>query len=425
VNRISIQIVRVIATSLLVGVSACGSGTADEGYFDQCEPEVSPAECYAKRRDPESAQVKMAGDIALRYISNHPAEEELWDWRSGVLMYGLAELYRVTGDKSLHDYYQAWMDYRIEEGYQIVWSDSCPPAITAISLLHEGPSDSYQQVVDDVLHYLDAKVCEFDSSVSCTADADCLEPAGGGQCIDVAPRTDEGGISHNGNLGKTSIWVDSLFMFGMVLNRWGEFADPSRLDMESEQIQIFAEVLQDESGFMRHAQDWPRYDESVYWARGNSWVVASLSDYLRIRVEREEKDLEVERPFRKHVEAIVGVQDVETGLWQTVMSHPDEAENYLETSGSALFAYGIARAYRYGVLGDEELAVAQKALEGVQQMIRIDDDGPVVTGVSLATDPWSLEEYLSVPVADDVNYGVGAVILALIETSGLPDPERD
>jgi unsaturated rhamnogalacturonyl hydrolase len=214
-------------------------------------------------------------------------------------------------------------------------------------------------------------------------------------------------------------------MFGMVLNRWGELADPSRLDMESEQIQIFAELLQDENGFLRHAKDWPGYDESVYWARGNSWVVASLSDYLRIRVEREENDLEVELPFRKHVEAIVGAQDVETGLWQTVMSHPDETENYLETSASALFAYGIARAYRYGVLGDEELAVAQKAIEGVKQMIRIDDDGPVVTGVSLATDPWSLEEYLGVPVADDVNYGVGAVILALIETSGLPDPERD
>jgi unsaturated rhamnogalacturonyl hydrolase len=398
VNRISIQIVRVLAISFFVGASACGSSTANEGYFDQCEPEESPAECYAKRRDPESAQVKMAGDIALRYINDHPVEEELWDWRSGVLMYGLAELYRVTRDESLHDYYQAWMDYRIEEGYQIVWSDSCPPAITAISLLGEAPSDEYQQVVHEVLHYLD----------------------------EVAPRTDEGGISHNGILGnRPSVWVDSLFMFGMVLNRWGELADPSRLDMESEQIQIFAELLQDENGFLRHAKDWPGYDESVYWARGNSWVVASLSDYLRIRVEREENDLEVELPFRKHVEAIVGAQDVETGLWQTVMSHPDETENYLETSASALFAYGIARAYRYGVLGDEELAVAQKAIEGVKQMIRIDDDGPVVTGVSLATDPWSLEEYLGVPVADDVNYGVGAVILALIETSGLPDPERD
>lgn len=29
--------------------------------------------------------------------------------------------------------------------------------------------------------------------------------------------------------------------------------------------------------------------------------------------------------------------------------------------------------------------------------------------------------YLEVPVQDDVNYGIGAAILALIETSGLPE----
>ncbi|MGB8331156.1 MAG: glycoside hydrolase family 88 protein [Polyangiales bacterium] len=335
----------------------------------------------------------MATKIALRYIDSHPIEKELWDWKSGVLMHALTELYRVTGEPLLHDYYQSWLDYRIAQGYQMVWSDSCPPAITAIALLSEKPTDAYRQVVDDTLEYLDV----------------------------VAPRTEEGGISHNGIAGGKSVWLDSLFMFGMVLNRWGELEDPARLEMMSEQVRIFAGVLQDESGFMRHAQDWPGYDESVYWARGNGWVVASLADYLRIRVERDETDPEVEKVFRDHVRAIIGAQRQPSGLWLTVMSHPDEPDNYLETSASALFAYGIARAYRYGILGDQERRVAQEAVEGLKQMIRDDGDGPVVTGVSLATDPWSLQEYLHVATRDDVNYGVGAVILALLETSGLPD----
>ena len=342
--------------------------------------------------DPESDEVATATAIALRYIDNHPYEDEIWDWKSGVLMFALTELYQVTGDERLRDHYKSWLDYRIDQGYQMLWSDSCPPAITAVALLSETSTDEYQQVVDDTLEYLDVTV----------------------------PRTPEGGISHNGILGsRPSIWVDSLFMFGMVLNRWGELADPARLDMESEQIQIFSQLLQDDNGFTRHAQDWPGYDESVYWARGNGWVVASLGDYLRIRVEREETDPEVEQIFRKHVKAIVGAQDAESGMWWTVMNHP--GAGYVETSGSALLAYGIARAYRYGILGDEERAVAQKAIEGIKEKIRIDEDGPVVTGVSLSTDPWSLEQYLNVPLGDDVSYGVGAVILALIETSGLPE----
>jgi unsaturated rhamnogalacturonyl hydrolase len=175
---------------------------------------------------------------------------------------------------------------------------------------------------------------------------------------------------------------------------------------------------------MRHAQDWPGYDESIYWARGNSWVVAALADYVRIRVEREESDPELEGIFGRHVEAILGVQD-ESGMWQTVMSHPDEPDNVLETSASALFAYGIARAWRYGLLDDDARKQAQKAVAAIAANRVVDD---VVTGVSTATEPWPLRSptggedgYLDVPVEDDVNYGVGAVILALIETSGLPE----
>ena len=143
---------------VLVTAGSCGGTSGDDGYdyYDQCDPEVASDDCYAMRRDPDSEQVAMASAIALRYIDDHPAEEEIWDWKSGVLMFALTELYRVTGEPALHDYYQSWLDYRIEQGYQLVWSDSCPPAITAVALLREGSNDTYQQVVDRTLEYLDA-----------------------------------------------------------------------------------------------------------------------------------------------------------------------------------------------------------------------------------------------------------------------------
>lgn len=176
-------------------------------------------------------------------------------------MFALTELHRVTGDDRLRDYYSAWLDYHIQEGYDIVWSDSCPRAITAVSLLRESSSDAYQRVVDDVLQYLRVD----------------------------APRTDYGGISHTGFIGNArSIWVDSVFMFGMVLTRWGELSeDASALDLLSEQMAIFAPRLQHEDGLMQHADGWPGdVDNDIYWNRGNSWVTASLSDYLRVRLLR-------------------------------------------------------------------------------------------------------------------------------------------
>jgi len=40
--------------------------------------------------------------------------------------------------------------------------------------------------------------------------------------------------------------------------------------------------------------------------------------------------------------------------------------------------------------------------------------------VSAATEAGTFDYYKGVKVADDLAYGVGAVLLALVETSGLP-----
>ena len=385
-----------VAICLLFTLDAAGCGSdTSSSYFDVCDEPISDEECYALRRDPTSDQVALATKIAIRYIDEHPAPLELWDWTSGVLMFALTELHRVTGDARLDDYYQAYLDHHIEEGYRIVWSDSCPPALTALALLAEMDDAEYQDVVVDVLDYLRD-----------------------------APRTEEGGISHLGAglLPLTSIWVDSLFMFGMVLNRHGESTDDvEALALMSEQLGIFAEVLQHESGLMVHADDWVQeFDDDIYWARGNGWVTASLADYLRIRRLRGESDPNAERMFRSQVQGILATHDADSGMWWTVMNRPGEGDNYLETSGTALFAYGMARAYRYGLLGQKELDAAKRAVEAVKGAVETDEQGrPFVTGISGGTDPSTFEGYTEVPLEDDLNYGVGAAILALLETSGL------
>jgi unsaturated rhamnogalacturonyl hydrolase len=356
---------------------------------------VTEDECYALRRDPGSDEVALATGIAHRYMEEHPATLEMWDWTSGVFMFALTELYRVTGDESLRTYYGEYLDHHIEQGYEIFWSDSCPPALTALALLRETDDPAYRKVVEDVLDYLES-----------------------------APRTEDGGIRHLGPiLGELSgIWVDSLFMFGMVLNRHGESADDSEtLTLMSEQIRIFSDVLQHESGLLLHADEWVfEFDTDIFWARGNGWVVASLADYLRIRFLRNESDPEAERMFRNQVEGVLGTQDGDSGMWWTVMNRPGEDVNYRETSAAALLAYGMARAYRYGLLGKEGLDAAKHAVEAVKDAVETDEQGrPYVTGISDGTEPSTFEGYIGIPVGEDVNYGAGAVILALIETSGL------
>ena len=386
----------VLLLALLLAV-ACddspGTGQSD-APFDWCSPDRPPdGPCYAAKRAPESENVSLAREIAHTQLDWHPPETMAWNWEEAVLMLGMVELYRVTGETAFQDYYRAWMDHHLSGAHKIYSSDSCVPVAMAVALLHQTGDQGYQDVVDEALVYLEEK----------------------------ARRTEEGGISHMGTLPLVTLWVDSLFMFGSVLVSQGELSgDAGALDLYGSQFEIFTSILQEDQGFYKHAYQWIfEQDDGVYWARGNGWVAAAAYDYLRVRRNRSESDEGVEEAARRLVEALLPLQDAETGLWWTVLNRP--GETYLETSAAALLAFAMARGFRYGHLDGAVLVHVRRAMEGLRSRIVTDGAGrPVVTGTSGPTGVGGFDNYAGTPVGDDIPYGVGAVILALLETSGLP-----
>lgn len=391
--------------ALLVAVAACaaaaGGCSGDPGPGQPgssgvaCTPASPSAEdAFARERAPDSESITLARAIADRWIAEHPAESLPWDWGEGTVMLSLVELYRVTQHSPYRDYYRRTIDRHIEYGYEITTSDRCPPAIAALALHEETCAAPYAKVVDDVLRYL----------------------------YEEARRTEQGGISHLGvsPLFEPTLWVDSLFMFGNVFVRAGERSGEARpLDEFSNQFQIFASLLQDEPGLFRHAYNWAApQDPGVYWARGNGWVTAAGYEYLRVRAARGERDDAVAGALERQVAAVLGAQDQDSGLWWTIMNRPGEI--YLETSATALFAVGLARGLRHGFLDASVRPAIDRAMAGVRSRIEEDGSGrPVVTGISGPTTVGKLEDYAAVELRDDLSYGVGAVILALVETSGL------
>lgn len=377
-----------------------GSGTSETdgepAYFDDCGEGPPDAACYAEKRDPGSESVALAKAIARRHMKTHPAVEQTWDWEETVFMLGLTELYRVTGETEFRDHYKAYIERHIAEGYRIESSDTCAPAAIAAILAAATGEPRYRAVVDDALHYLD----------------------------EVALRGEHGGINHLGalDLFGVTLWVDSLFMFGNVMTRWGEHADDASLLTEyGEQVRIFSERLQSTSGLYVHADQWFGVDPEIYWGRGNGWASAAVFDYLRARTVRGEGDAVAAEAMARQVSGILASQDA-SGLWWIVLNRPEAV--YLETSTAALFAYGLARGFRYGHVEASALPAIERALAGVRSQIVADEAGePVVTGISGPTMPGDLAYYAKIPLEDDRGYGVGAVILALVESSGLPSSE--
>lgn len=363
--------------------------------FDYCTSDPPDEACYREKRDPGSEQIALAEAIARKQIADHPADTMDWNWEEAVLMVGVHELYRVTGKSEYRDYYQDWIDHHITQGYEMLSSDTSAPARMALELYARNGEQKYKDVVDDFFTYIN----------------------------EDALRTEEGGLNHLGTddtFGIT-LWVDSLFMFGGVLIRWGEeVGDRVALDEFALQHAIFTDLLQKEPGWYKHAHDWlGNQDEDVYWGRGNGWVAAATADYLRVLLSRSEKDKPARQALEKLFSAILSTQDAQSGLWWTVVNRP--GETYLETSASALFACALARAWRYGFMDDSVLPAVESAVDGVHSMITTDaQDRPVVTGISGPTMAGSFEYYKEIPVVEDLPFGLGAVLLMLIESSGLP-----
>ncbi len=363
--------------------------------FDWCTAGKAPDEaCFAAKRDPASANVALALSIAKRQAVLRPKADFAWNWGDAVMMQAFIDLHRVTADAPTLTYARTWLDLNIAAGYAITSSDTAAPVGADVALWKLTGDANYRKPIDDFLAYVDH----------------------------VALKTPEGGLNHMGDsdLLGVALWVDSLFMVGQPLVRLtlatGEAAP---LNEMGKQVGIFIDKLQDPSGFFHHAtENALKQDPDVFWGRGNGWVVWALADYLRARKMRGEQDAKAEAALHKLVAAVIASQDAATGLWWTVLNRP--GETYLETSATALFAAGMARGWRAGVLGNEVLPVIAKAMVGVKAKIVNGADGPVVTGVSGPTSAGTFATYKGVGVQDDLTYGIGAVVLALIETSGLP-----
>jgi rhamnogalacturonyl hydrolase YesR len=363
--------------------------------FDRCgEGAPSPA-CFAQRRDPDSKLVGLAHAIARKVVDTTDPRTLPWDWGEAVMLFGMTRVAAVTGDGQLLDFVAEYVDHHIDTGYTIATSDTSAPAALAVALVRAGRDEPrYRDVIGDALAYY----------------------------ADEAERTPDGGISHFGTLELfgAELWADSLFMFGNVMTPWGAWGqDIPLLDTYAEQVTIFADALQDESGLFRHAA-WSSFTQEpdIYWARANGWVLAAVGEHAAARIAYDLPVDDVRRVTHRLGEALVPLQDEETGLWWTVLNRP--GETYLETSASALFAYGFARAWRYGMAGDDALEVVERAMDGVLSRITFDAARrPVVTGISGPTSVGGFDYYAGIPQGDDISFGVGAVLLALTEVSGL------
>ncbi|RYY63665.1 MAG: glycoside hydrolase family 88 protein, partial [Chitinophagaceae bacterium] len=127
--------------------------------------------------------------------------------------------------------------------------------------------------------------------------------------------------------------------------------------------------------------------------------------------------------LNRTVTALEKVQDKKNGLWWDILDQPTTPKNYLESSASSMFVYGIAKGVRLGYLPAGNLSIAQKGYQGlVKQFIRTENGLANLEGTvqvsGLGGKPYrdgSVAYYLGEPVITNDPKGVGSFIKAAAE----------
>ncbi len=329
-----------------------------------------------------------------------------WVYMNGIMSLALIDLADYSKDKSYVEYLSKVMDFRLNN-YDLFkrLTDDKRRLIWMSSMYNFQSLDAYGAMGAYLIDlYQIKKRDEYKTYIDTAA-----------KYILTRPKLDDGTIARHEPNDKT-VWLDDLYMSVPFMVKYSKLTNNTMfLNIAVKQVIQMTEYLYDSSsGLYYHAYyDNIKKQSSAHWLRANGWSIMAQVELLKI--------LPVDHPmrdtllniFRTEVEGVSRYQS-ENGLWHQLI---DKTDSYLETSGSSMFVYGIAKGVNEGWIDKVYKDVAINGWKGLQTMItETGDVKNICVGTGTST---SLSYYYQRPVLLNDLHGLGSVINAAVEVDKL------
>lgn len=351
----------------------------------------------------KSWAVRMADSI----LHNYPESKWKWHYEDGLLVLAISSIGSQYKDLS-----QKWVDhfvtpdgeirtYRMGE-YNL---DQILPGRLILSALKNSSGTQYQKA------------------------AQLLKSQ-----LDLQPRTTQGGYWHK-QIYPHQMWLDGLFMAETFNAEYAVvFENQKAFDDITHQFILLEKQTRDpQTGLLYHGWDESKsqkWADSIsgcsphFWGRAIGWFVMAAVDVLDYLPALHANHPAMLDMLSRLAQALVRFQDADTGMWYQIVNLPNKTGNYLESSVTAMLAYGFAKAVRKSWLPAEFLSVARRAYHGLlENMVQMDTHGNlylqnICSVAGLGGEPYrdgSFDYYIHEPVVVNDFKGVGPFILAALE----------
>lgn len=370
-----------------------------------------------------SKDLKWSERMLLSEIKRFPEASKLdfvdkarWSYTNGLVLTAAKGVFQQTNKEKYYDYIYDYADVLIEDNGTIKTYDI---EKYNLDMIKSG----------DVLLYLYPKTKEERFKKA----ADTLRKQ-----LENQPRTSDGGFWHKKRYTH-QMWLDGLYMAEPFYAHYtkmfseGEKAQKAYDEIVRQFDLIQEHTLDEETGLLYHGWDeskeqkWANNETGTspnFWSRAMGWYGMAMVDVLDYLPEDHPGREKLIDYLESYAEALLKVQDQETGLWYQVLDKGDKEGNYLEATGSSMFAYTFAKAANNGYLSEKYLADAKKTYQGIlDNLITVEEDGTVNLNqccavAGLGGDPYrdaSFEYYVNEEIRSNDPKGTGPFILASLE----------
>ncbi|KEZ90160.1 glycosyl hydrolase family 88 [Lacrimispora celerecrescens] len=320
---------------------------------------------------------------------------EEWDWPQGVGLYGLLKLQRFYGDNRYLEFFDSWFENNFKKGLPSKNINTTAPYLVLAELLDDLKNPEYEKLCLDHAHWL----------------------------MTGLPKTKEGGFQHVVTaigdrdgilLNEGEMWIDTLFMAVLFLNKMGHrFQNQEWIGEALHQVLLHIKYLYDKhTGLFYHGWSFLLNNNfgGVFWCRGNSWFTYGILEFIESYEGTIDHGLltYLTDTFKAQVNALIGLQ-APSGLWHTVLTDPS---SYEEVSGSGAIAGGILKGIKMGILDESYYVCADRAVKAVCK--NIGEDGTVLN-VSAGTGMGYDEDHYKNITIRPMAYGQSLALISLVE----------
>jgi unsaturated rhamnogalacturonyl hydrolase len=316
--------------------------------------------------------IKWSERMALSIMKRHPQAYQIdertdpkWDYVHGLVLTSFEKLYKKNNDARYYNYIKNYADATIDsdgavksykfDNYNI---DMIAAGRILFNLYNTTKDERYLTVIKLLRKQLQEQ-----------------------------PRTQSGGFWHK-KVYPNQMWLDGLYMGEPFYAQYTvQYENGANLNDIAKQFEVIqANATDKKTGLLYHGWDeskqMPWADKVTgtspnFWSRSIGWYMMALVDVLDYFPKDHPKHKELVGYLNKITCSLVKFQD-KSGLWYQVTDKVGSEGNYLESSGSSMFAYAIAKGVNKGYLPKKFKKNANKAFDGLtSQLMKVDADGEI------------------------------------------------